>query len=76
FECAIIIATFYTGISYFHEIFLNFSNFMSLLSDKYLPFVMSNAVLLYWSFTQIISKFQMTFYDRVSKTEIRESPSP
>lgn len=75
-DFAAIIATFYTGISYFHEIFLNFSNFLSLLSEKYLPFVMANAVLLYWSFNQIISKFRMTFYERGSTAEIKESSPP
>lgn len=75
-DCAAIIATFYTGISYFHEFFLSFSDFLILLSEKYLPFVMANSVLLYWSLNQIIYKFRMTFYERASTAEIKESISP
>lgn len=75
-DCAAIIATFYTGISYFHELFLNFNGFLSILSEKYLFFVMSNAVLLYWSLDQSIEKFRKTFYERGSTAEIREFVPP
>ncbi len=72
-DCAVIISTFSTGISYFHELFLNFTDFMSILSEKYLPFVMANVVLLYWSLNQIIDKFRKTFYERGTTEEIKES---
>lgn len=32
YDCAAIIVTFYTGISYFHELFSNLSDFFSILS--------------------------------------------
>lgn len=70
-DCAAIIATFYTGISYFHELFSNFGGFMSILSEQYLQFVMANFVLMYWSLNQIMDKFRKTFYEGGRTEEIK-----
>jgi len=63
-DCAAIIATFYTGISYFSELYFNFGGFLLLLSEEYLPFMMANAILLYWSLNKSIGNFRMTFYEK------------
>lgn len=73
YDCAAIIATFYTGISYFHELFSNLSDFLSILSEKYMPFVLANAILLYWSLSQFFDKLRKTFYERGTTEEIKES---
>ena len=73
-DCATIIATFYTGISYFSSILENISGLFSLLSEEYLPFIMANTVLLYWSLNQSINRFRNTFYEKESTTEVKESP--
>lgn len=72
-ECATTIATFYTGMSYFHILSLNIDGFVVLFSEKYIPFIMSNGILLYWSLNQTFSKYRKTFYDNDIVTEISHS---